>query len=117
MAGGIWRSARGRTYLIIALIALLCLIVMNGSVDNGASATPMEKRMEGVLSQIDGAGKVKVMVREDKDEIVGVLVVCEGARDVGVRLRIQKAVNTLLAIDNDRIDVALMEGSSFEKDD
>ena len=35
-----------------------------------------------------------------------------GARDVGVRLRLQKAVQTVLGIENARIDVSPMEEAS-----
>ena len=39
-------------------------------------------------------------------------VLATGARDVGVRLRLQKAVQTVLGIENARIDVSPMEEAS-----
>ena len=39
----------------------------------------------------------------------GVLVVAEGAGDIGVRVKLLEAVQTFLAIDGDKVEVLKME--------
>ncbi len=163
-------------YAAILLIAIIILTIYFSSFKSAADvkdtpeATPMsltsdsiEKRLEETLSNIEGAGRVRVMItyessaeivpaisvdkhsssttdvgqngtstintentkssivtidssngssalvlREISPKILGVLVIAEGADDIGVRLSLQKAVQTVLNVSPDRVDVYKM---------
>ncbi len=105
----IFKDIRPRDWLLLALAAA-CLLLLFAPESGGGGATDTEARMERVLQKIDGAGEVRVMVTETDGGYSGVLVVCEGARDLSVRLTVQNAVHTLLNIDNQKINVVPMEG-------
>ncbi len=135
------------------------------------SSTDMEKRLKEVLSAIQGAGKVEVMIsykagketvpamntiesstqteehdsnggirrvsqtdintqpvsltgpngsqplitREIEPEVQGVIVVAEGADDVRVRVELQQAVQTLLGISSNQVEVFVMENNRMEE--
>ncbi len=107
-AFSVFKDMRPRDWLLLALAAI-CLMLLFTSETDGGGATDTEARMERVLEKIDGAGDVRVMVTETDGGYSGVLVVCEGARDLAVRLTVQNAVHTLLGIDNQKINVVPME--------
>lgn len=102
--------------VFILAIALLLYSVINkaqaGSiktveVDAGTEvSTEIETRLEQILSQIEGAGDVSVMITYSSEvqggnegEISGVVVVASGADDIGVRLDLLQAVETALNVD------------------
>lgn len=85
-----------------ALVALL----LNGTVapQNRAGKTLLEQRVERILSRIDGAGSVCVMINEDDSgEIVGAVIVADELRDVESYLRLQGAVCAALNVDLSRV--------------
>ncbi len=138
--------------VIVVFAACLLLIIFNsfGSGKSGGDkednvaideyARGMEVRMAEVLSRIDGAGAVSVMItfessaeivpatetdRNDNTSIVivggkpviiteiqpkvlGVIVVAEGASNIKVKLDLLKAVQTLLDIEQSRIEIFSM---------
>lgn len=87
-----------------------------GKADKALSAdrTELESRLENILQSIEGAGSVRVMaVYESGREggvgnVKGVMVVAEGASDIGVRVRLQTAVTTVLGIDPNCVGVFKM---------
>jgi len=135
------------------------------------SSTDMEKRLKEVLSVIQGAGKVEVMItykagretvpavntiesntqteeqdsnggirrvsqtdintqpvsltgpngsqpliaKEIEPEVQGVIVVAEGADDIRVRVELQQAVQTLLGISSNQVEVFVMENNRMEE--
>ncbi|MDD4839806.1 MAG: hypothetical protein PHE93_03950 [Clostridia bacterium] len=106
---------------ILAIALLLYSVVSNAnsnisdttaSTTSSESATDIESRLASILSQIDGAGNVSVMVTYcdevlggDSKKISGVIVVASGADDIGVRLELMQAVETALSIDAKLVDV------------
>ena len=60
-------------------------------------------RLSAILSRIEGAGSVEAMISEDGSN--GVLIVAEGADDLGVCLHLQYAVQTLLGTESSRIEI------------
>ena len=86
-------------------------------------ASEMEARLGEVLSEMTGAGRVEVVIQYERTEPAqggwlasqeqtaeaappaAVIVVAEGAGDVGVRLRLARAVQTLLRLDADAVEV------------
>ena len=93
--------------VLLALVAIAILLLQfAGSASFGSDGTELERRLSGILGQIDGVGRVKVMVTQSADGVPeGALVVAEGADDVGVCLRLQYAVQTLLGIEASKIEI------------
>ena len=80
------------------------------------------KKGYAILSQIEGAGRVSVMITYEKNDyaaeasaeagepkIKGVIIVAEGAQDVAVRLNLIRAAQTVLDIKSDTIEVFVMK--------
>lgn len=92
--------------IAFALICVLAIIMLNGTPADSGGMTDAERRMCAVLSDIDGAGRVRVMIAEDANgKCTGVLVVADGARDLKTYLTIQRAVRALTGIDAERIEI------------
>ena len=79
--------------------------------DNDVSAMDEEEaRLAAVLGGIEGAGKVQTMISRDSDDnIVGVLVIAEGADDITVMLKLLSATTTALGVDRQIVDVYTMK--------
>lgn len=93
-------------YVLIAVIAALVLLSLNGTNESVGGKTDLESRMESILSDMDGVGKARVMItQQDDGEIKGVLIATAGANRISIRLNIQNAVKTLLDIDLSKIEI------------
>ena len=104
------RGARGvEIFAAIALVALLALMLLGDRAgDDGGTEerTPLESRLEAVLSGIEGTGPVSVMITEDGDgQAVGALIVARELKDVRTYLSVQRAVMALLGLQTDRIEI------------
>lgn len=95
--------------ILAALLIALALLQWTGAQKETpakSAASPLEKRLEALLSQIDGAGEVRVMVTESETGgIVGAVVITGGKLSMLTYLNLQSAVQTLLDIDMSRIRV------------
>lgn len=127
-AGGALRRLGRSQGVWIAGLMLLCLATLVGGTGQKqaqqAVPTELESRLERVLSAVEGAGQVRVMIRESGGEAVsafsagqpagaeGVVIVCEGAGDLRVRLALEQAAQALLGVEYSRIQVVKMEGES-----
>ena len=114
MLAGIAKRLKGarrlEIFIIVAAVAAAALISMK--TPGSESVSPMEARMERVLSAIDGAGRVNVLINENEEgSILGVLVVADGAGDMTVRMRLMSAVKATLGADMSQIEIVEMEGS------
>ena len=103
-------------YKIIIVVLFLGLLLMtlgkylpgdkktiteeNGS----ASYTEQEKKLAGILSQMDGVGEVEVFI-QTKDKTSSVLILTTGADDPVVNIRIRQAVRTIMQTDNENIKI------------
>ena len=116
-----FKGARGIEYLLIAVaVAVVGLTLMSGALPaQEDTRTDLERRMERVLGDIDGAGDVRVMVAAEIDSaeknpstqaVRGVLVVAEGAEDLRVYMEIQRAVHALLDVELSSIEIIGMRG-------
>lgn len=77
----------------------------------------LELRLCAVLSQIKGVGEVDVLVHAaDSGEVVGVLVVAQGAQELGVRTELMRAAMTALDIPAKAVDVFAMDQEGGNKD-
>lgn len=99
------KAARWLELTIAAGLICILLVLALGS-GSGDAANEEEVRMQRILSRIEGAGRVSVMISEDgSGGCAGVVVVASGAEDVGVMLRLQRAVQALTDLDLDRIEI------------
>ncbi|MDD2227437.1 MAG: hypothetical protein PHH71_02530 [Clostridia bacterium] len=76
----------------------------------------VEDKLSTILSKINGAGKVSVMIMVEKEtqlettilpNIASVIIVAEGAGNVWVKLEIIKAVEALLDLSSSNIEVLI----------
>jgi len=131
----VWAKIRTiKNIEIIIGVVIICMVVLiyssvtsktsggnaddTGNVQTETDGTDLENRLSAILSKIEGAGNVSVMVTYQTDsvasasseaeegaEIKGVVIVADGAEDVRVRLDLIKAARTLLDVDADAIQV------------
>ena len=117
--------------ILAAMGIILYLSFSTGSNDNGGASniydhqestvmTQTEVKLENILSTIDGAGKVKVMIstaeKEGVQTISGVIVTASGAKDISLQLKLHDAVCTVLGIESDMVEVFEMrEDNENEK--
>lgn len=102
---------------IIAVALLIYSSVATNNAVRDASGTESaygmdqeESRLASVLEGLEGVGRVETMItRGGDDEIVGVIVIAEGAEDIGVRLRILSAVTTAMGVDKQIVNVYTMK--------
>ncbi|HOV69279.1 MAG TPA: hypothetical protein PLZ84_03030 [Clostridia bacterium] len=72
----------------------------------GGDVITRQERERSSPATLNDNGKTKAFVlKELNPEIRGVIVIAEGANDIGVRLKLQQAVVTVLNITPDRVDV------------
>ena len=103
-------ARRLEIFILVAVVA--AAVLMSMKTPGSGSASPMETRMERVLSAIEGAGRVKVLINEnDEGGICGVLVVADGAGNLSVRMRLMSAVKATLGTDMSQVEIVEMEGS------
>lgn len=102
--------------IVILLIAVLIgavFIIDKGkgltsiSVSN-SSKSVTEIKLTGILSSIEGVGKTEVMITENDGQILGVVIVCEGADKIMTRNDILNAVSTAFNIDKKIIAIYSM---------
>ena len=105
------KSARRIEILVIlAMICVLIVLWMGGGGDV-RQQDGEEARMERLLSSIEGAGRVSVMIsRNAEGEIGGVVVAASGADDLRAMLELQQAVRTLTGLELDRIEIVKSKG-------
>jgi len=113
------RGARHIGWLALAAALAALTLLATGGEAGFSGATELERRMESVLSCVEGAGRVRVLVSGDEavpagsfgqTRSAGVLVVAEGARDLRVKMELQQAVMALLGVDASQIEILGMKG-------
>lgn len=113
MSGFAW----GRRGLLLAgapLLVALALLALSLAGGGQGGMTELESRLSATLSQVEGAGSVRVMVLTQDDvlgsggedgEVSGVIIVASGAYDLGVQLRLRRAATALFALPEGRVEV------------
>lgn len=109
----VFRSKKLRL-VISAIIIALVLIIYSGVSEKKTEETSAvmdeeETRLSKVLSSIEGAGQVEVMIVREDGVVTGVLVVAEGAKDIGVMLKLLDATSTVMGVDKSVVEVYQME--------
>lgn len=109
-----------RLIAAIFIIAVALIIYSNVAADRaaadrtaGAPETSMdsdESRLAGILEGLEGVGRVETMItRGEDDEVVGIIVIAEGAEDIATRLRLLSAVTTAMGVDKQIVNVYTMK--------
>ena len=109
----VFRSKKLRL-VISAIIIALALIIYSGVSEKKTEEVSIvmdeeETRLSKVLSSIEGAGQVEVMIVREDGVVTGVLVVAEGAKDIGVMLKLLDATSTVMGVDKSVVEVYQME--------
>ena len=115
------KSLKGKKETVIILIALalgLLLLFAGGKDDNTASAMEegLEERIAVACSTVDGVGECSVYIyfstdgtRDKNERVESVIVVCEGAESVNVRLRLTEMLSSFFGIGTNRIRIEKMQ--------
>lgn len=110
-------NANKKIIVVVLLIAVLAAAAyfLGGRQKESQAAyvdssekSPIEIKLTGILSSIEGVGAANVMINEGKDGILGVVIVCEGADSLMTRSDILNAVSTALKIDKKIIAIYSM---------
>lgn len=109
---GLLRGARRIEFWIAAaaVCALLALAMGEFGAQGDGTATEAEARMERLLSRVDGAGRVTVMLSGEEGAPTGAVVVADGAGDVRVALELQRSVRALTGLELERIEIVRSKG-------
>lgn len=86
--------------------------------EDSSTKTELESKLEALLGNMEGVGKVKVMLMTDSgqglygtggNEVTGVLIVAEGGDNSVTVQKIQEAVMALFQIDAHKIRIMKMK--------
>lgn len=100
------RLVSARYVLIVAAVGLLLLLWPTGSGISGEDSLSQgeEARVETILSRIEGVGQAELLLSEK-----GAVVVCQGADDAGVCLRVTQAVRCYTGLGADKVQIFKMK--------
>ena len=111
------------------LLAVLCaaaylMAALPLTPGTAAPMTEEERRFSATLSRIAGAGEIRVSIYYAQAAAafgsggrtpVGAVIVAQGAGDVGVRLNLLRAAETLLGLSAAQVEVFPMEEEGHER--
>ena len=103
-------------FILCLFIIAIALLLYSGLTKQSKTDTPVssvtsasqssdEVRLAEILSAIDGAGEVNVMITHTDGKISGVLVVASGAKDLSIRLKLLEATKVALNVNADIVSV------------
>ena len=102
-------------YVALILAVIVIIFVFAGSGTKNASKTveddtyisKMEHKICSVIQNIAGCGKADVVISYagNEEDVIGVVVVAEGANDPIIRFKIVEVVVTLLNVDQSNVSV------------
>ncbi len=74
-------------------------------------STEFEQRLSEILSKIDGAGNVSILInrRDSSDEIIGAVILFEGTDIPETRIKLQLAAQTALGVEAAKIKIFAMK--------
>ena len=116
-----------RVAVIRGLCALACALawaLMSLPSRGNSGMTEEEQRVSATLSRIAGAGEIRVSIYYAQAAgafgsggrtPVGAVIVAQGAGDVGVRLNLLRAAETLLGLSAAQVEVFPMEEEGHER--
>ena len=122
MLQNIWKKLsenKKNQWIILLLVGILLVVISiptktntktetgrETSEENEINSTETEQRLENILSQMQGIGKVHVMITyQEKSNVEGVVVVAEGAGNGVIVQKITEVVRALFDVDSHKIKV------------
>lgn len=117
MQQNIWKKLlenKKNQWLILLLVGILLVVIAiptstDTDVEHETSdwnTSEMEKRLEDILSQMQGVGEVHVMITyKDETQVEGVVVVAENAGNSVIVQRITEVVGALFNVNAHKIKV------------
>ena len=109
------RGVKNIQIIVAILIIAVALIIYSNVIGktkssssvsaNSSVMTEEETRLASVLSEIEGAGQVSALITKSGEEVVGVIVIASGAKDITVRLRLVDATATALGVNKNIVSV------------
>ena len=121
-----WKEKKHGQWLLLVMLLGVSGVLLLGNYDLSGGQSTSEKRISQVLSAMEGCGKVEVVLYygpettelwgdTNQDQApVGAVVVAEGATKVEVRLMLSRAVQTLLGLSPNAVEVFPM-GETLQK--
>ena len=108
--------AKKKSWLLVMLMAGILLLLTPGKTADQRKETEElftlpEQRLAEVLAGMEGVGEVKVLLAEKpgRDQgFAGAVVVCSGAEDPDIRLRIVETVSAFTGLGSNKIAVEKM---------
>lgn len=96
--------------IVLIFIIAIALIIYSNVATTKQSATQTfqndeETRLSSILSSVEGAGEVETMITKSSGQVVGVLVIADGANNPLVRLRLLQAASSALGVDSEIVSV------------
>ena len=111
-AKGVFEKIKGikniKIIVLIFIIAIALIIYSNVATTKKSVQTfqnDEETRLSSILSSVEGAGEVETMITKSSGQVVGVLVIADGANNPLVRLRLLQAASSALGVDSEIVSV------------
>ncbi len=111
-AKGVFEKIKGikniKIIVLIFIIAIALIIYSNVATTKQSEQTfqnDEEARLSSILSSVEGAGEVETMITKSSGQVVGVLVIADGASNPLVRLRLLQATSSALGVDYEIVSV------------
>lgn len=106
------------TWMILLLVGILLVVIaiptktetkkntLSIYDDSELNETDMEKRLENLLQQMEGVGKVHTMITyRDDEQVEGIVIIADGGGDAVVVRNITEVVRALFDVDAHKIKV------------
>jgi len=106
---------KNKAAILVLLLGILLLALPSGKSNDvhtpgdSAEFDTEEEKLCAVLEQIEGSGRVYVLLRQDREGFGGAVVVCDGADSASVSLEIVRAVAAYTGLGSNRIIVLKMK--------
>lgn len=97
-------------WLLVALVGILlvAIAIPTQSTESRVTetSTEIEKRLEEMLTKVDGVGEVSAMITFQEDgAVAGIVIVAEGGEQAVVAQKIREVVQALFPVDSHKIKV------------
>lgn len=106
---------KNRAAILVLLLGIALLMLPSGKKATAsgpgedAQFDTEEEKLCAVLEQIEGCGRVYVLLRQDRNGFGGAVVVCDGAESASVSLEVVRAVSAYTGLGSNKIIVLKMK--------
>ena len=97
---------------LLSILIMIALLIPAGAAMAEGGTTINENRTES--SRPATVQDEALVLTEKAPAVRGVIVIAEGAADIGVKLKLQSAVQTVLGVEIDQIEVFEMSLAEYE---